>query len=351
VGGSLRTERVVRDPVALWTSKGFLEEVRAWVAAQLGLRGSRLTGESEQSHARVWSSTIRFETTEGRVWFKVNGSGTAYEGALIALLGELRPGLAPDVIAHDDDRRWSLTRDGGPILRSFLAPDALWTYWERLLPRYAEAQVALAEQRPRLLTTGTPDRGPAQLPVKYRRLLAELTARSTRAGGLSQEHAAALERLIPAYDSWCTELATSPVPDSLQHDDLHSGNICWPGNVDGLSSVRIIDWGDASVGHPLGTMLATLNSIAFQAGLHADSRMDDPRLLRISDAYLEPFTSWGSRKELLRWVTLARRAGCVSRAISWESALQDAPEMVVAAEEFPVRGWLLELLEPWAAVD
>jgi hypothetical protein len=27
----------------------------------------------------VRSSTIRFETTEGRVWFKVNASGTAYD--------------------------------------------------------------------------------------------------------------------------------------------------------------------------------------------------------------------------------------------------------------------------------
>ena len=63
-------------------------------------------------------------------------------------------------------------------------------------------------------------------------------------------------------------------------------------------------------------MLATLNSIAFHAGvLRADGRMDDPRLLRSRDAYLEPFTTLGSRKELLRWVTLARRSGCVTRAI------------------------------------
>jgi hypothetical protein len=340
---------VVPDPVALWMSGVFVEEARAWVAAQLAPRGSRLTGEWEQPHARVWSSTIRFETTKGRVWFKVNGSGTAYETALIALLGELRPGLAPDVIAHDDNRGWSLTRDGGPILRSIVGPDALWPYWERLLPRYAEAQLALAEHRLRLLSTGTPDFGPAQLPVEYRRLLAELTARSTADGGLSQEHAAVLERLLPAYDSWCAELAASPVPDSLQHDDLHSSNVCWPGNVDDLASVRIIDWGDASVGHPFGTMLATLNSIAFHAGVRrADRRMDDPRVLRIRDAYLEPFTSLGSRKELLRWVMLARSTGCVTRAISWEGALQDAPATVVAAEKFPVREWLLELLEPWA---
>ena len=280
--GSLSTERVApdpvapdpvapdpvaTDPVAMWTSSAFIEEARAWVGTQLAPRGSRLTGEWEQPHARAWSSTIRFETTEGRVWFKVNGSGTAHEAALIALLGELRPGLAPEVIAHHDNRRWSLTRDGGPILRSIVAPDALGTYWERLLPRYAEAQLALAEHRSLLLSTGTPDLGPAQLPMEYRRLLDELAARPTEDGGLTRKQASALERLLPAYDDWCAELATSPMPDTLQHDDLHSNNVCWPGTVDYLSSVRIIDWGDASIGHPFGTMLATLNSIAFHAGV------------------------------------------------------------------------------------
>jgi Phosphotransferase enzyme family len=337
--------------VALWTSNAFIEDARVWVAAQLARRGSRLTGGWEQPHARVWSSTIRFETTDGRVWFKVNGSGTAYEGGLVALLGELRPGLAPDVIAYDRARAWSLTQDGGPMLRSIVASDELWTYWEQLLPRYAEAQLALAQHRTRLLSSGTPHLAPVQLRSDFRRLLAELRVLPTESGGLTTEQASALERRLPTYDGWCAELATSPVPHSVQHDDLHSNNVCWPGKVDDLSSVRIIDWGDASVGHPFGTMLATLNSIAFHAGvLPSDRRMDETRVLRIRDAYLEPFTGLGSREELLRWVALARSTGCVTRAVCWERALQDAPLTVAAAEEFPVRGWLLELLEPWADV-
>jgi hypothetical protein len=303
--------------VALWTSSAFVAEARAWVAAQLARRGSRLTGEWEQPHVRVWSSTIRFETTEGRVWFKVNGSGTAYEAPLVALLDELRPGLAPEVLAYDDSRAWSLTRNGGPVLRSIAEPDALWVYWEQLLPRYAAAQLALAEHRLRLLTTGIPDRGPARLPVEYRRLLDELAARPIEDGGLTREEASALEGLLPVYDEWCAELAASPVPDSLQHDDLHSNNVCWPGEADEGLSVRIIDWGDASIGHSFSTMLATLNSIAFHAGLLRDDRqddrqLDDPRLLRILDAYLEPFAGLGRRAELLRWVALARSTGCVN---------------------------------------
>ena len=123
-----------------------------------------------------------------------------------------------------------------------------------------------------------------------------------------------------------------------------------PAEVDDLSSVRIIDWGDASVGHPFGTMLATLNSIAFHAGaLHVDRDMD-PRVLRVRDAYLEPFSQLSRRDELLRWVELARSTGCVTRAMAWERALQEAPRTVITEHEFPVRGWLLELLEPWADV-
>jgi hypothetical protein len=98
-------------------------------------------------------------------------------------------------------------------------------------------------------------------------------------------------------------------------------------------------------------MLASLNSIAFHAGVQpGNGPMGDPRMLRVRDAYLEPFTGLGSRAELLRWVAVARSAGCVTRAISWERALQEAPATVMMDEEFPVRGWLLELLEPWADV-
>jgi hypothetical protein len=337
------------DPVALWTSSAFLESARTWVAAQLGPGGIRLTGEWQQTHARVWSSTIRFETTEGRIWFKVNGLGTVYEAKVVALLDELCPGLAPQLLAYDDAVAWSITRDGGPMLRSKTKPDALWGYWERLLARYGEAQLALAADRPRMLACGAPDRGPVQLPLEFDRLLDKLASQPIEQGGITRQQAAILERVLPAYEGRCAELAASPIPDSLQHDDLHSNNVGWPGEMADLSSVRIIDWGDASIGHPFGTMLATLNSIAFEAGVPVDGRqLHDSRLLRLRDAYLEPFSSLCGVEELRWLVGLARSTGSVTRALAWERALQEAPLSVIAKYEFPVRSWLLELLEPWA---
>jgi phosphotransferase family enzyme len=344
---------MVPDQVAFWTSGAFLDEVRAWVAVQLASHGIRLTGDWEQPHIRVWSSTIRFETTEGRVWFKVNGSGTAYEVSLLALLGELSPGLAPEVLAHDSTRAWSLSRDAGPVLRSIVGPEEVWGHWQELLPRYGQKQLDLAAQRSRFVATGTPDRSPKQLTVEYGRLLSDLAAKPTKEGGLTREEVVALERLLPRYEEWCAELMASTIPDTLQHDDLHSNNVCWPGALDDLSAVRIIDWGDASIGHPFGTMLATLNSIAFHARLLNGDRggITDPRVLSVRDAYLEPFTGLGSRQELLRWVALARNIGCLTRSLSWERAVQHAPVSVAAEYEFPARGWILELLEPWAELD
>jgi Phosphotransferase enzyme family len=341
------------DPVALWTSSAFLKKARAWVAAQLAPRGIGLTGEWEQPHVRIWSSTIRFETTAGRVWFKVNGSGTAYEASLIALLGELCPDLAPEVIACDKAKAWSLTWHAGPVLRSIVAADAMWGHWEGLLQRYSQAQLDLAANRTRLLTTGTPNRNPKQLPVEYRRLLSDLAVAPVDEGGLTRQQASALERRLLRYDDWCAELAASPIPESLQHDDLHSNNICWSGAPDGVASARIIDWGDASIGHPFGTMLATLNSIAFHAGIVSYDRggIEDQRVQRILDAYLEAFTAYGSRTELLRWVALARRTACLTRALAWERAVQDVPASGAAEFASQERAWLLEVLEPWTSVD
>jgi Phosphotransferase enzyme family len=162
-------------------------------------------------------------------------------------------------------------------------------------------------------------------------------------------YAELLERLadvLPGLDEWCRELAGSAVTESLQHDDLHSDNVCWSGSV---TTARFIDWGDATWGSPLSSMLATMNSIAFHAGVFPEGRpIDDPRVLRVRDAYLEPFTRYATRHDLVRHVGLARRIGCVGKALSYQAALGDASLGVHAEYEFPVRGWLLELLEAWA---
>ena len=113
------------------------------------------------------------------------------------------------------------------------------------------------------------------------------------------------------------------------------------GRVNGPSAgARIIDWGDASIGHPFGTMTTTLRSIAHDSGCE----VEDARVQRLRDAYLEPFTTYAARAELIALHDIAVRVGTVTRALSWQAALLGTPTSVHREYDFPVRGWLLELL-------
>jgi len=324
--------------VTTWSGPEFLSEATEWVAEAASAAGLVLTGVREQPHVRAWSSAVRYGAEGGDLWFKVNAQGTRHEGRLVATLGELEPSLVAPVMAVDTDRGWSLTRDAGPVMRSVAPPEELWDSWETVLVRYAEAQIRLAEHRAALLATGLPEVSPKTLPTLLRELVRELAATAPEEGGLTDAEHDKLLLSFDEYDAWCDELAGSRVPSTVQHDDLHSSNICWGGSA---ANARVIDWGDASWGFALGTMLCTLNSIAWQARCE----LDDPRVTRVRDAYLEPFTAYAERAELLRQVELARRTGCVTRALSYRASLMGEPVATHREEDFPVRGWLLELLE------
>lgn len=321
-----------------WASEPFRDQARSWVASVAGRRGIRLTGVEEQPHNRPWSSALRFGSTAGDLWFKVNGPGTAHEPRLVDVLARLVTDLVPELLAVNAQRGWSLTRDAGPVLRLTAPPTELWSQWEGILQRYAEAQLLLSDHVPELLDTGMAEVSAVSLPGQAASLLKELADLDPETGGLTDQEADSVARRLPDYDAWCAELAGSGITASVQHDDLHSANICWTGSV---ATARIIDWGDASVGFPLGTMLCTLNSISH----HAELDLDDPRVLRVRDAYLEPFTAYADHAELVRYVELARRTGCVARALSYQAALVGEPVATHAEYDFPVRGWFLELLE------
>ncbi len=323
-----------------WSSPEFLADAAAWVHEEAARVGIALTGATEQPHVRPWSSAVRFATRDGAdLWFKVNAPQTRHEGALVGVLAELAPGLVADILAVDPERGWSLARDAGPVMRLTAPPEQLWEPWAGVLTRYADAQVRLAGHAAEVRATGLPEVSPSTQPGQLRELVAELGGLAPEEGGLTEPECERLEATYPLVDSWCAELAGSGVPTTLQHDDLHSSNVCWAGGP--IGAARIIDWGDAVWGLPFETLLGTVNSIAW----HARCERDDPRILRLRDAYLEPFTQFAKRDDLLRYVAIARRTGCVTKTLSYRRSLASEPVATHRAEDFPVRGWLLELLE------
>jgi hypothetical protein len=258
---------------------------------------------------------MRVPTPDGTLWFKAPDDAT--EAPLTALLATLLPDVVPEVVATDPTRGWMLLRDAGTRLREIIDADRDLGHWEAALPACAELQIAAMPRVDDLLAIGIPDLRLHVVPVQVEELLAtpeflmldEPDALST---GQRDELVAAMPRIR----TMCAELEAFGVPASIQHDDLNDGNVYVR---DGR--YRIMDWGDASVSHPFHTLTVALRATCYRMGLAPGG----PEILRLRDAYLEPFAGYGSRDELVWAADTAYRTGTLARALAWWSYVAVRP--------------------------
>jgi len=241
-------------------------------------------------------------------------------------------------LAVDRERGWLLLPDGGPILRTILADGGDQSHWERLLPYYGQLQRDLASRVGEMLELGVPDVRPLAVPGALAELLADTDALLLdQEDGMTSADRERLLRLQPEVTGWAAQLDGYGIPPSLNHDDFHDGNVFLRNG-----HYVFFDWGDASVAHPFASLLVTLNSIAYFRQLAAGSA----ELLRMRDAYLEPWTGEYDRADLVEAARLAMRLAKVGRALSWRRALIGGTAEEIAPWRDGVPGWLTELFEP-----
>jgi hypothetical protein len=264
----------------------------------------------------VW----RIPTDHGPVWFKANAAGMAHEAALYAVLVRRAPTHVLPPLALDPSRGWLLLPDGGATLRDVEGSRTDLAAWERMLQEYAEMQRHLEPHVDELLAAGVPDRGPERLAEVRAALLGDPDLLMLGdPHGLTPEQRDELLAHQPAYAAQCAELAAFGVAPSLQHDDLHDHNVFVSPEPGG--PLRVFDWGDAVVGHPFGVLLVSLRVVADLVGAANGS----PELLRLRDAYLEPWTADRDLADLREAARLAVRVGGVSRADCYRRATLEWP--------------------------
>jgi Phosphotransferase enzyme family len=271
-----------------WTDAGWLADARSWIDAQLDALGAELTGAVEQPHVRPWATVLRLPSSLGDLWFKANHPSLAHEAGVVALIARRRPDLVPELLAADLERGWMLMGDGGERLREVIARERDLRRWLELLPLYAELQIDLAGDADALVALGAPDRRLAVLPDRFEELgPVEDQARRVR--------------------EWCARLTEYGIPETIQHDDLHDGQIF-------LRNGRYLffDWGDACVSPPFCTLSVTLEGV-LRWGL--DDVEDSVDVAPFRDAYLEPFERYASRADLVAASEIALRLGWISRAL------------------------------------
>ena len=298
-----------------WTRPEWLAEVRAWVDARLAERGVRVVGDVEQPHLYWWATALRIPTSDGVVWFKAEQPHHAFEVSLTELLARLVPRHTAEVVAADPERGWMLTRDAGTRLREL--PDAL-RRWEEVLPRYAEIQIACASRVADLLALGVPDHRLEVMPEQLRHALDDTGALLLEhEDGLTAEEHRRIVAELPAFDDVCRRLGDLPIPQTLQHDDLHDANVFVR---DG--EYVVFDWGDGCISHPFHTLAVTLRAAAHRLELPAGGE----EVVRLRDAYLEPWTGVAPRPDVELAADLARRTGAIQRALAWHRFSQLMPD-------------------------
>jgi hypothetical protein len=247
------------------------------------------------------------------------------------------PGRVLAPLAVDTGRRLMLLPDGGPTLRAAGASSSVPT-WEAMLRDYGQLQIDLAPHVDEMLALGVPDARPALLPELVAALLADDDAMLLdRPNGLTTAVRDRIVAELGRYADDCRRLAEGSVPGSLQHDDLHDNNV-----FTGPEGHRFFDWGDATVSHPFLSLLVALR--AASRALEVDDR--DPLLLRLRDAYLEPWSAYGSPTELRELCGVALRVGPPARALTWRRVLLGVDPTQRTEWDDAVPGWMAEYLEP-----
>jgi hypothetical protein len=269
----------------------------AWIRAHV-----EPTGAIEAVHERTWATVWRVPIDAGSVFFKACAAVQAFEPRLTEALSARWPDDVPTAIAAHDERGWLLLADAGtPIAVSGNPPEA----WLRVLPRYAELQRGEASRTGDHLAHGVPDLRLAALPARFDDLL--------RSGlPLEADEIARLRSYASRLAAEVAELAAAGIPESIQHDDLHMGNVYARDDA-----LRVLDWGDSSISHPFASLVVTFRFLEQVNGL----RPDDPWFARLRDAYLEP---WG--RGLTAIFELALRVGAVAHAIARKRQRDFLPE-------------------------
>jgi hypothetical protein len=329
------------------------ESAGGWVADAVD--GSEVAVVS--SRIRPWSGVWELAPAaggDGRWWFKENRLSGRHEPALTAALARISP-LVDEPVAIDPPRARLLMRDAGERLRERLGgagsgqPAVTLATWEQLLPRYAELQLAAAPLVGELTAAGVEVVAPLDHPALFDELLGE---DEWLRPGISPEMSFEIYAQLCGSQALVAEAAdaveSAGIGVSIQHDDLHEGNVFVRAGAVSAGDqfgFTVIDWGDAYIGHPFGTLLVTLRGIAGR--LAVDTAVEPPELARLVDAYLEPFTGPGRTladlRALLTPVLLLARIG---RAESWRRIFagdQTAAAGLGWADAMP--GWFASVVD------
>lgn len=304
-----------------------------WLTGRLAARGETFV-RAEQVRNSPAGAVFAVETDQGRCYLKTCSGPSVHEPALSAALAAWFPRDVPAVLAVDPAQGWLLLDDAGPTLREHIRAGDDGARSVEMVRRFAALQRGAAARVDDLLALGVPDRRLPRLPELFTALLEDRAALHIgREDGVSEEDYARLQACGPVLRELCDRLAALGLPDTIQHDDFHSGNVAVRGD-----DYRLFDWGESFVGPPFGSLLIALRDAKWVLGY------DDALLDAMHAAYLGVWGDLAPIERLDEAVAISFRLEALGRALSWWSVLNYADDAYRAENWDAVPYWLLTFL-------
>ena len=283
---------VLRAP---WACPGWLDEAAGWIETQLEALGTPPLMPVEQVKSWGISCVLRVRTTRGMRYFKATAALPLFanEPSVMAGLAQMFPDYIAAPLRTDEQRRWMLMPDFGPLL----------TRDGSMLARAAMVRVFCIIQRNSagrvddLLCMGCVDRRLERLAGQLAGLLTDTEALA----GLSADERERLSSLVPHLQRLCARLAQGPVPQTLAHGDLYLKNVAY-----NAGQYRFFDWSDACVTHPFFDMMTIY------------TERNPTVYLPLRDTYLTLWTDYAPIAQLLEAWELAAPLSYLHQAIGYQ---------------------------------
>jgi len=290
-----------------------MPNLQTWMQAQCDMLNIAMIGEIELVKERIWSAVYRVQTEHGMLFGKAPAHFARHEIALISHLASIYPNNIPNLIVTDPENGYMLIRDSGQSLRETLTQQRDWVHWETLLSQYAHIQQASSKEVEALLTMGIPDRTLPRLSDLFTHLIADESQYIFDGeDSLSESEYQRLQSLFPTIQQKADALAQYSIPATIQHGDLHDGNIFYTD-----AEYCFIDWGDASISHPFFSLRTSYVSVESRFELTED----DPELHRLRDSYLSAWREFATDAQLRNAFTLAQELWSIGSALIWKNVI------------------------------
>ena len=266
-----------RDPV--WRAA-----VDGWVEERLARLGLRPTADAEQDRSCPWSTVIEVPTNAGTGVVQGERARHAPGGGA---LRRARPTRARARAAPAGTRRRPRL---AAAARRRADPAGVGGCQDRPGRVGADArEYAAPAARSRAATSTSWRRGPARSPSgscpRCARPCSPTTGCccSATTDGLTAASGTSWSPSSAAYAARCADLAAYGIALTLQHDDLHDNNVFAPPSRVAAARLRL---GRRRGRAPFGVLLISLRVVSDLLSVPEAA----PELLRLRDAYLEPWT-------------------------------------------------------------